>query len=379
MSNSHFKELKEWSERKHELLIKYLDGFVRILGGPSKGIIYYVDGFAGPGLYKDGGKGSPLRAVEFAQSIIDRKYTLRCINVEENETHFENLQSVINPYNDIATCFQGRFKNHIEVILSMVSDYPTIFFLDPFGIKGIEWDCLKPILTRQKITEALIRINPTDISRLAGFSGSKAKEAVSKRDLLTKLYGFKSSHEWEKVWHSEGTEGLVKLYKRRILETITGIRDHAYVCTYPIKTIQGKLKYFLLFSTCHPKGAILMSRIVYSREKSYDRDVKEYEKWIKESDPNRQTDLFNDLYKRPTEEEIEELIVTQLSSAIWIQCKGKNLSRNEIEMALLSDWFGKASGSHYTQALKKLENEEQIIRKTGSISSDNTKFRFKDP
>ena len=38
----------------------------------------------------------------------------------------------------------------------------------------------------------------------------------------------------------------------------------------------------LIFTTRHAKGAVLMSNIIYGREKCYERDVKEYEKecWL---------------------------------------------------------------------------------------------------
>ena len=62
-----FLEMKDWSERKLRLFSAYLVGFVRILSG--KGKIYYVDGFAGCGVYKDGAKGSPLRAAELAHGF----------------------------------------------------------------------------------------------------------------------------------------------------------------------------------------------------------------------------------------------------------------------------------------------------------------------
>ena len=71
MQHEHFKELKDWSERKHDLIVSYLKGFVKILGGSGKGIVYYVDGFAGPGIYDDRAKGSPIRAAEYARTLLD--------------------------------------------------------------------------------------------------------------------------------------------------------------------------------------------------------------------------------------------------------------------------------------------------------------------
>ena len=58
MSDSYFVERKEWSARKHELVSSYLESFTKILGGSSRGIVYYVDGFAGRGMYDDGVAGS---------------------------------------------------------------------------------------------------------------------------------------------------------------------------------------------------------------------------------------------------------------------------------------------------------------------------------
>jgi three-Cys-motif partner protein len=50
---------------KHQILRKYLDAWLPILGTYNKRIIY-VDGFAGPGRYTGGEPGSPIVALEAA-------------------------------------------------------------------------------------------------------------------------------------------------------------------------------------------------------------------------------------------------------------------------------------------------------------------------
>ncbi len=47
-----FDRMHEWSERKLQLLKKYVDAADKILGSINR--IYYVDGFAGRGTYRDG-------------------------------------------------------------------------------------------------------------------------------------------------------------------------------------------------------------------------------------------------------------------------------------------------------------------------------------
>ena len=51
---------------KHQILRKYLDAWLPILGTYNKRIVY-IDGFAGPGEYKGGEPGSPIIALEAAR------------------------------------------------------------------------------------------------------------------------------------------------------------------------------------------------------------------------------------------------------------------------------------------------------------------------
>jgi len=378
MQHEYFKELKKWSERKHELVIKYLKGFVRILGGSIKGIVYYVDGFAGPGIYNDGAKGSPIRAAEYAQTLVGKYYKLRCINVEINPECFENLRQSTLPYTTLTINHCGVFADHVNEILNQIGNQPTIFFLDPFGLKGIEWNHIYPILKRSHITEVLLRINPQDISRLAGFAHSDGSGAAKKRQVLTNLYGFSGSEQWEKVWDTEGTDGLVKLYAKRLLNAMLRERSKSFVCSYAIKSIEGKVKYYLIFTTRHAKGAVLMSNIIYGREKCYKRDVKEYEKECLERQPVRQLTMLEVLDPSPTEDGIFATLVGKLKEDIWQEFDGKQVSRLRIHEAMLRKWFGKVSSPHFTQALKELEDEEKITHRSGPRSDDYTEFTFKE-
>ncbi|MEN6393865.1 MAG: three-Cys-motif partner protein TcmP, partial [Anaerolineaceae bacterium] len=78
-NNGYFDEQKDWSKRKLDIVQKYLAGFAKILGSTtSQPCVYYVDGFAGKGIYDDGAKGSPVLAAELAQDYRDnlKKYKL---------------------------------------------------------------------------------------------------------------------------------------------------------------------------------------------------------------------------------------------------------------------------------------------------------------
>ena len=91
MSTDFHKAPKVWAQIKHSILGNYLSLFLGKLG---RNPIFYVDGFAGPGLLDDGSKGSPLIAAELAASPKQksRHGVLRCINVEEDDDVFANLE-----------------------------------------------------------------------------------------------------------------------------------------------------------------------------------------------------------------------------------------------------------------------------------------------
>lgn len=369
MTQSYFQELKEWSERKHELLTKYLDGFVRILGG-STGLVYYVDGFAGQGIYDDGAKGSPVLAAEYAAGLEGKHYRLHCLNVEVDDQHFENLSANTEAFSGVATNYHGEFGQHVDSIVSQIGLQPAIFFLDPFGLKGIEWEHIHKALTEPNVSELLIRIKPSDLARHAGFLDSDVEEAAAKRQNLTDLLGFANEKDWAIVWQAERVDGLVRLYIDHLRETVNDVRGDAYVYYYPIRTLEGEFKYFLIFATGHPKGAVLMSDIVYGVEAQYRHDVEEFK--IRKTGQLR---LFDG---EPPEEEVINAVVEDLKVDIMSQFRGEKANRLSIHAAMLNKWFGRSKKMHFTRAFRQLEDAGQIIDRTGRRSHDYTVFTLAD-
>ena len=56
-------EIKPHTIAKHALLKAYLNAWFPILGTSEQRVIF-LDGFAGPGVYKDGQPGSPIIAID---------------------------------------------------------------------------------------------------------------------------------------------------------------------------------------------------------------------------------------------------------------------------------------------------------------------------
>ena len=88
---------KEHTKAKHELLRKYLGGWISILGSRHTSLLIF-DGFAGRGEYDRGEPGSPLIILKVADELISKRRLEKvfCAFVEKDYDNFKNLQQVLD-------------------------------------------------------------------------------------------------------------------------------------------------------------------------------------------------------------------------------------------------------------------------------------------
>jgi three-Cys-motif partner protein len=381
--NTFFQEQKDWSKRKLEIIESYLASFTKILGSSTtESCVFYVDGFAGKGIYEDGAKGSPLLAIDLAKKYRDgqKKYQLNCINVEADEDNFANLELATSQFPNIAENLKGTFTSNIDKILLKIGRCPAFFFIDPFGVKGTDWVDMVKIISRQVPTDLWLRFDYKTVRRLSGFFESGSRGADSKVQRLLRLYGVQRADNLFQLLDGntpeERIDKAVNFYVEKLeAEFQKGKKGFGYSASFPIISLAGKNKYYLVFAASHPKAAMLASETVYSVERNRPQEMQEYEQ--KQSG---QPFLFS---AEPTEAEISSFIAEELIPDIWRLCAGKHLTRTEIYMELLNDnkkkWFGRFSGSNLTQALMLLEKEHnpRVIQRSGAISQDKTLFTFR--
>src|SRR3990172_7646614 len=121
-TESFYASRREWSERKHQVLLKYLGAATRILA-TRFGAVYFVDGFAGPGYYEDGAPGSPVLAAQHAAKVSTEPYPLRLINVEVDEKLFQQLeQHTTHIAPTLVTNFCCSFEAAIPQILKLLGN-----------------------------------------------------------------------------------------------------------------------------------------------------------------------------------------------------------------------------------------------------------------
>ena len=334
-----FDELKEWSERKLNLLAKYIDGATRILGKIDH--VFYVDGFAGRGTYGDTAQnsvpGSPIRAALLAQQFRDegRSYSLSCINVESDREIFEGLQKATEPYKRVVTNLFGPFSQNIDAILKMVGDNPVICFLDPFGIDGMEMAGIERLIKRGGVTDFWIRFESGEVRRRDGYYSRQEPGADKQFDILRRVYGI---YDDEKLHHllagnspTQRKDNAINVYLARLIQQFENSRRRTgFAAAYQIKAIEGNSKYHLVFATASNKGLNLASNIVYSIEESYQKEVV----WYRNNRTN-QLPLFDSL--DPSDKEIFEEKVENITKQILQDLPGSSLSRRALHTHLITN------------------------------------------
>jgi three-Cys-motif partner protein len=340
--DNYFDELEEWSARKLTLLEKYLDGAVRIL--QLKGRVHYVDCFAGKGSYGKEGEaklpGSPVRAALLSQRCLDagRSYSLECINVEERAIYFRELEQTTAPYRQFVTNLRGTFASHINRILQAIHHHPTICFLDPFGVEGMDWGPVSRLIGRPGATDLWIRFDTLTVRRRAGWYEKIGQDpsASAQFDVLMRVYGASDPYQLHTQLEAAPTEVARKevalaLYMERVREEYRRVKGSGYVYAYRIGTLNQETKYYLIIATAHPKAVVLASNIVHDVEREYRRAIDRLQR------EGYLVTMFDDI--DPSEDEVSAAIVNELIKRIWPRFQGVQISRTDLHAALLDGHF----------------------------------------
>ncbi len=370
---SFFNQRKEWSRRKHEIFEGYLPQFSRILGRS-----FLVDAFAGRGCYGSGAEsvaGSPLRAAEIAQKLADgSRYVLRCINVEADRLEFADLVQNMSRHSNVVHNYFGRFEKHVDAILEEVGSEAALFFLDPFGVKGLEWETLSKLGARSRgaKTELLINFNAPNFDRGAGWLDSydqKPRAAFVRR--LNRIIGDDS---WQEIWNTttskeERYRAVVKLYMKHLGEAF-GLTTAAY----PVRTVESaQLKYFIVFASRHPLAMRIMSSILYGVEKRYLQDRTQF--LSARASPQL---AFPELVPKTLSiDELEEENIALLKEDVLAVGRGRRrISFGALQDALVAKWMGRMVEKHFRRVCRELIAEGIVGGKPTGIG-DRTILEFR--
>lgn len=152
-SKGFFEERTEESQAKAEIVDKYFRAWARVVGPHARaGKIAYIDLFSGPGRYKDGAASVPILIVENAikdEFLRDRLVTV-FNDIDKNNTstlevelaNLPNVQALKNP----PIVYTNEVGTEIIKQLGAFQNIPTLFFVDPWGYKGLSLKLINSVL-----------------------------------------------------------------------------------------------------------------------------------------------------------------------------------------------------------------------------------------
>lgn len=155
---SFFNEQKEQSLVKSTIVAKYFSAWANVIINTQKRYpqyaqkIAYIDLFAGPGRYQDGAQSTPLKILNHALSNSDLKERLVTVF---NDKDVDNSKSLSNAISEIPNINELSFYPKVwneEVGENIVAQFeqmnliPTLFFVDPWGYKGLSLRLVNSVL-----------------------------------------------------------------------------------------------------------------------------------------------------------------------------------------------------------------------------------------
>jgi three-Cys-motif partner protein len=251
---------------KHAILKMYLDRWFPILG-KYYSRINYIDGFAGPGEYKEGEKGSPVLAIESALEHVSRgtlgsNVTINFIFIEGDENHAAHLRMLLDklatPPQFKIGVVDGQFRDCIGDILSKLESEkkslaPTFAFVDPFGFSGIPMSLMGRILKFQHC-EVFINIMADFINRFL----EHPNDAITSH--FPETFGCSDVLNIPKE-NGNRLDMILKLYRRQLNQF------GKYVGRFDMHGRKDRKTYSLYFATNAAKGFEKMKESMWSVDK----------------------------------------------------------------------------------------------------------------
>lgn len=183
-----FEEATPHSRVKLRIYQTYLTPWSAKLGTrvPPGGTVWVVDGFAGRGRYRDGTPGSPeiamMRSKEIAQNPASR-YRLQCIFGDQKAENRSMLRALAARYPECsAPILSGNFWDRVDHVRSFVGESPTLLFVDPYGLLGINFDSLERLTSRSPKLDMIVNFRSPSASRLAPNYADRVSSAVGSVD-----------------------------------------------------------------------------------------------------------------------------------------------------------------------------------------------------
>ena len=353
-----FENLRDYSEIKLRILSKFLTPWSAKLGSMARrgsGEIWYVDGFAGEGRYKDGRDGSPVVGLRRASQALkeDRGYDLACFFVEKSRNRWASLDRISEGFRRGGVTVhnkRGEFSQYVLEIASTTQGSALLLFVDPFGISPLKYELFKPLLTRASPLDLILTFQHRALHRLAKDYPHLISEAIG-------------NEGWKDTWDSIAdtaaqTRHIFDIFRQNLLEDGRFLE----VFFYPIRvSINSAPKYYLVFASRHYDAFELWNDQVALEETNLSR--KTYDTLVSQAS-------FLPAF------DAEFQAVSLLNEVRALAHSMERVTRRDIIMWLVRNRWGQYQTGGMKKAVASMVRSGELMREHGSGKSIDDDYMY---
>jgi len=273
-----FKEKKEWSRIKDDILAWYLEPYITKILATRRPLLI-VDCFAGKGKFDDGNDGSPLIILKNVTNTSSKYRNARILCAFIEKKYHEDLEANVAAY-PITGMFprvkvlQGTFEENIDnLIQKLDNNYNVFFYVDPYGHKSLDFSRFQRIVNKGfNSVEMLINFNTFGFLR-EGCRLLKMQEdelmftgfdyESDENNDINNMNSIANGDYWIDILN-DYHKGRIKAHKAEELfiagymNRLKTLFNHTINIPVKLKT-ENMPKYRLVFGTNHPDGILLMA------------------------------------------------------------------------------------------------------------------------
>lgn len=297
-----FEESTQQSQVKSAIVSKYFDGWSKVMIGVQNrsrqrnadNRIAYVDLFAGPGRYSDGTISTPLLIL--GKAVEDEELRQRLVTMfnDRDPGNAASLRKAIEELPGTENLKYAPLISSYEVGKNIVEKFetmrfvPTLFFIDPWGYKGLSLPLVDSIL-KDWGCDCIFFFNYNRINM------GLQNDAV--REHMNALFGEEKADELRLRIGPLNPRNRELTIVEELCQAIRGIGPQ-YVLPFRFKNERGiRTSHHLIFISKHPKGYEIMKDIMAKESSDSEQGVASFEY----NPASRQQPLLFE-YSRPLDE-----------------------------------------------------------------------------
>ena len=279
--NKFFDESRQQSKVKSAIVIAYFRAWSRIMIATLKrdprrhnSRIAYIDLFCGPGRYTDGTTSTPLQVLDIAIGDADLRECLVTIFNDQDERNTNSLKEQISALQGIQSLRHApsvathEVGSNIADIFEDVKLVPTLFFVDPWGYKGLSLRLVNSII-KDWGCDCIFFFNYNRINM------GLTNDAV--RDHMDALFGKdRADHLRQKLSQSTPDRREVTIVE----DLCQALQDYEgkYVLPFRFRDDPGsRTSHHLIFVSKAFKGYEIMKDIMAKQSSEYEQGVSNFE------------------------------------------------------------------------------------------------------